>query len=360
MSSATTAPSTSTSSSTTTLQRRLAAAAPNLLQNGWAVIDDALPSSTFQLLREQMASLHAAGGLRQHRFGFKASESAKPELYTKPNIFEAELDDAPVAPAAPKLKQTLQTIDLQSAARAAFPSLELLSGADAAAIKLQCNEGGGGSFPHHYDNAGPPSKRRLTCLFYLNPQWKDGDGGELLLSPWLQPPIRIAPSHGRLVLFLSDTVLHRVLPSRAAIRYCFTIWLDGASTNGPAALRLDARKPCDEALLLDPAQRLLSRAVYSEEYAESIRDCFATTPGQRDAVLAAHERHVASMMANQAFARLVTHARVLKQSVGKEEVIVPPPLLQELPMRMGIELRIRALCVDRVQCRTTVTVVTVT
>ena len=228
-----------------------------LLQNGVGRHRRRAAILTFQLLREQMASLHAAGGLRQHRFGFKASESAKPELYTKPNIFEAELDDAPVAAAAPKLKQTLQTIDLQSAARAAFPSLELLCGADAAAIKLQCNEGGGGSFPHHYDNAGPPSKRRLTCLFYLNPQWKDGDGGELLLSPWLQPPIRIAPSHGRLVLFLSDTVLHRVLPSRAAIRYCFTIWLDGASTNGPAALRLDARKPCDEALLLDPAQRLL-------------------------------------------------------------------------------------------------------
>ena len=79
-------------------------------------------------------------------------------------------------------------------------------------------------------------------------------------------------------------------------------------------------------------------------------------------MLAAHERHVDSMMANAAFARLATHARELKLSVGKEEVIVPPPAspppLQELPMRMGIELRIRALCVDRVQCRTTVVTVT--
>ena len=31
--------------------------------------------------------------------------------------------------------------------------------------------------PHHYDNAGPPSKRKLTALFYLNPNWKPADGG---------------------------------------------------------------------------------------------------------------------------------------------------------------------------------------
>ena len=28
-------------------------------------------------------------------------------------------------------------------------------------------------FPLHYDNAGPPSKRRLTCLFYLSVGWSE-------------------------------------------------------------------------------------------------------------------------------------------------------------------------------------------
>ena len=176
---------------------------------------------------------------------------------------------------------------------------------------MQCNEGGG-CFPLHYDNAGPPSKRRLTALFYLNPRWTPLDGGELELCPWLSPPVRVPPLHGRLVLFLSDVVLHRVLPSKAR-RYCFTVWIDGANTNDPSSLRLDPKaSPC-AALRMDPAQRILSRAVYAEEYAASIRECFRATPEQEAAVLESHHRHVEQQMAGSAaFARLVTEARACK------------------------------------------------
>lgn len=47
------------------------------------------------------------------------------------------------------------------------------------AIKIQLNTGGG-SFPWHYDNPGPPNNRILTCVIYLNPNWKEGDGGEIV------------------------------------------------------------------------------------------------------------------------------------------------------------------------------------
>ena len=303
---------------------RLSAAAPHLLEHGWAVIDQALPEATFELLREQMEALHQGGGLRQHRFGFKPSAMEQMRLFTKPNIFEAELDDEPVGRLAPLLAATLRNIDVQSAACTALPSLQLLSGSEAQTVKLQCNEGSGGSFPHHYDNAGPPSKRKLTALFYLNPKWAPANGGELLLSPWLAPSVRVAPVHGRLVLFQSDTVLHRVLPSHAR-RYCFTIWLDGANTNSEASTRLDARKPCGANLRLDPAQRLLSRAVYSDEYATSIEECFAGTPEQMAAVLTSHHTHVQMQMAQPAFARIVEAARALKTEHAGAEVEVAPP-----------------------------------
>lgn len=45
----------------------------------------------------------------------------------------------------------------------------------------------------------------------------------------------------RMVFFLSDTMLHRVLPA-SATRYCFTIWIDGAATNLPEHNRLDISK----------------------------------------------------------------------------------------------------------------------
>lgn len=59
--------------------------------------------------------------------------------------------------------------------------------------------GSGGCFPLHYDNPGPPNKRALTCLLYLNPDWKDGDGGELCLTPFLQKERVIAPLLDRMV-----------------------------------------------------------------------------------------------------------------------------------------------------------------
>ena len=344
---------------TVSLAAELAAAAPQLMSKGWAVIDDALPAETLSLLREQMAGLHKAGGLRQHRFGFKESAAGQVQIFEKPCIFEAELDDEAVGRCAPLLAPAMHGINLQAAATEAFPSLRLLSGRNAVAVKLQCNEGGG-CFPHHYDNAGPPSKRRVTALFYLNPSWRECDGGELLLSPWLQPAVRIPPVHGRLVLFLSDVLLHRVLPCHAR-RYCFTIWLDGEGTNDKAALQLDARKPCDGALLLDPAQRLLSRAVYSEEYEASIRECFQRAPAeQREAVLRSHTSHVEGQMANAAFARLASAARALKaRHVGVEELVrpaevplEPEPELEAAPTRrppLELELRIRALGASRVR-----------
>ena len=59
--------------------------------------------------------------------------------------------------------------------------------------------GSGGCFPCHYDNPGPPNKRALTCLLYLNPTWKEGDGGEVCLRPFLDKEKAIAPLLDRLV-----------------------------------------------------------------------------------------------------------------------------------------------------------------
>ena len=58
-------------------------------------------------------------------------------------------------------------------------------------VYARCLEGSGprGSPP----GAGPPSRRKLTCLVYLNTGWADGDGGELELVPWLRPPVAVPP-----------------------------------------------------------------------------------------------------------------------------------------------------------------------
>ena len=75
-----------------------------------------------------------------------------------------------------------------------------------------------------------------------------------------------------------------------------------------------------EQLHLHPAQRVLSRAVYAEEYAASIRECFVETPAQQQAMLASHDAMISAGMANAAFARMVEAARARKP---------PPPPPEE-------------------------------
>ena len=205
------------------LRSRLESVAAHLLNEGYAVLDG-IPLSS---LHAEMVALHAGGGLRQHLFGFKKDVAAKPQLFSKPDIFEAEGSDEAVQRLAPRLFAELDQLHLHEAAVCAFPSLGLARDAKkGVTVKLQCNEGNGGCFPAHYDNAGPPSQRRLTALFYLNPGWEPGDGGELELLPWLGAPLRLPPLDGRLVIFLSEAMLHRVLPCHRR-RFCFTIWIDG-------------------------------------------------------------------------------------------------------------------------------------
>jgi hypothetical protein len=151
-------------------------------------------------------------------------------------------------------------------------------------------------------------KRRLSCLLYLNPDWAVGDGGEIRLASFLQPPVTVEPLFDRLVLFFSESMLHRYAPSpgestgMAPIRcpcsntssdvqlcqtpiriarfrvtpavkprHCLTIWLDSPVANEDAcALPWPGMQgQIDEsfAVYAKPAvQRRLARSVYAEEY----------------------------------------------------------------------------------------------
>jgi len=85
----------------------------------------------------------------------------------------------------------------------------------------------GGKYTKHVDNGGAHSNgRRLTCLFYLNEDWKEGDGGELVVYEKGGKIVKdkIQPVADRLVLFWSDDrVPHEVLKA-SKDRFTVTIW----------------------------------------------------------------------------------------------------------------------------------------
>ena len=126
------------------------------------------------------------------------------------------------------------------------------------------------------------------------------------------------PKHDRLAIFLSDRILHRVLPAKAE-RFCLTVWLDGEGMNAPedVGLRLPASATTNpdaaaRTLRVSPSQRAVSRAVYPDEYELSLMECMAGAEGCSQ-MLASHEAHVRAVASNAPLARFVDALRETKR-----------------------------------------------
>lgn len=80
------------------------------------------------------------------------------------------------------------------------------------------------------------SNRVLSTVLYLNPNWVQNDGGELLLyaDEQVSPLLIVAPVFNSCMLFLSDTFPHEVLTSRRD-RYSIAGWyrVNGNSAEHP-------------------------------------------------------------------------------------------------------------------------------
>ncbi|EJK66493.1 hypothetical protein THAOC_12587 [Thalassiosira oceanica] len=270
----------------------------------FAVVDDFLSLEFANKLLRSSQELIKSNAFKQHRFSFGGS------LLEKPGVFEIDLS----GPTCSKMPSGLGAWnDVVNDFAPSFVkrlavdnALALKSGTPA--IKVQLNTGGG-SFPWHYDNPGPPSERSLTCIVYLNPNWTPGDGGELVLWPFLSKQIVVPPLHARAVLFRSDTVLHRVLPSKVR-RLCFTMWCPGNAVNRQSDVLLSKDvlqfRSYDEAQAFfcqSPLQRVLSRAVYSEDYLESLLECVENESGHekislqlKRSLVQQHENNVNQIM----------------------------------------------------------------
>mmetsp|Transcript_29526 Transcript_29526/g.62651 ORF Transcript_29526/g.62651 Transcript_29526/m.62651 type:complete len:323 (-) Transcript_29526:106-1074(-) len=253
----------------------------------YAVVDDFIPQDFADQLLSDAERLYSDGNFQQHYFQFGGV------LLKKPNVFELDLSDNSklgtcelglwkdvVCNVGPSFIRRIDELDQNNANEGQSKSLSLQTDTPPA-IKLQLNTGGG-SFPWHYDNPGPPNKRSLTCVVYLNPSWKEGDGGEIVLCPFLSRSIVIPPLHRRAVFFYSDRILHRVLPSKTR-RVCFTMWCNGMNANAKNDVVLSKEHlqftSYDEAqrfFVKSPLQRVISRAVYSEEYLKSMLECIVS------------------------------------------------------------------------------------
>lgn len=81
-------------------------------------------------------------------------------------------------------------------------------------------------YKKHIDKSPTNQNRILTLILYLNSEWKNSDGGELVIySPEddNKEIMRITPEFGTLVIFRSDLFPHEVLPAKSE-RRALTGW----------------------------------------------------------------------------------------------------------------------------------------
>ncbi|MCK7458835.1 2OG-Fe(II) oxygenase [Idiomarina aminovorans] len=82
----------------------------------------------------------------------------------------------------------------------------------------------GAFYKKHLDAFKGRSNRMLTTVFYLNPEWQQGDSGQLVIyGDKGQVLETVLPKQGRLVVFLSDRFVHEVQRSERE-RFSITGW----------------------------------------------------------------------------------------------------------------------------------------
>jgi Rps23 Pro-64 3,4-dihydroxylase Tpa1-like proline 4-hydroxylase len=75
----------------------------------------------------------------------------------------------------------------------------------------------------HLDQFKNNPSRKYSIISYLNSDWQESDGGELLIHQ-LDNNLKISPTQGKTVFFKSDELVHEVLVTQST-RMSITGWL---------------------------------------------------------------------------------------------------------------------------------------
>eukprot|EP00616_Rhizochromulina_sp_CCMP1243_P016657 CAMPEP_0118996280 /NCGR_PEP_ID=MMETSP1173-20130426/59785_1 /TAXON_ID=1034831 /ORGANISM="Rhizochromulina marina cf, Strain CCMP1243" /LENGTH=346 /DNA_ID=CAMNT_0006947665 /DNA_START=245 /DNA_END=1281 /DNA_ORIENTATION=+ len=154
-------------------------------------------------------------------------------------------------------------------------------------VKAQANDGTGGCYPLHCDSEPGVDGKLLTGILYLNEDWAPSHGGQLVLHPFPSKPTSVEPIFGRLVLFFSTQMLHRVLPAWRP-RFCLNLWMyssapqtvrAGAPFIGSRTCEADVVEEQAMTVLLHPKfRRHWAKLALANEWEESLRDAHPATP----------------------------------------------------------------------------------
>jgi SM-20-related protein len=180
--------------------------AESIAAEGWRVMPDFIGQETIAGLRHECRQLAAAGMLREAGVGSNANHQIQPDIRSDQILWQ----DA--AQANVWLERCL----------ARFEQLRLALNRELqlGLFEFDCHfsrYAPGAFYRKHRDQFHGDARRQLSCVLYLNEDWKPADGGELRLhfgAGETENFEDIRPVGGTLVTFLSARFVHEVLPAK--------------------------------------------------------------------------------------------------------------------------------------------------
>ncbi len=173
--------------------------AASLASDGWCVVDPFLPRALTLALAGECAAMHAADLLRPARVG--SDRDVSHLRGDRTHWFATETMSAPQQAFA-------ERIDVLRVELSRRLMLGLVDSESHYAVYRP-----GTGYARHRDRLRDTDARVLSAVFYLNADWLPEHGGALRLYLDDHRARDILPIAGTLVLFLSETFEHEVLPA---------------------------------------------------------------------------------------------------------------------------------------------------
>jgi len=202
---------------------------------GYYVKDGFLGHEACAFMRAESEALKAAGELKRGESTRWDSMKQEVETYQKENVLTMQIQGGSNYVKSPRLVEYVVEITkgISRAMNSANGSPLLLTSHQT--NKLAVCLGEGSEYSKHYDNSGALDRRKLTILYYMNPNWALEQGGMFRAFADKASPeyfVDIEPLADRFLCFWSDELVHGVQPSYANSpnlhRYALTVWLVAA------------------------------------------------------------------------------------------------------------------------------------
>ena len=190
----------------------------DLCEKNWAVVDNFLSPQLIENLNQELTEEYENGEFRQAGIGRKGINwQLRPEIRSD-------------------YVKWLDAENLTSSQQNYFDMIEGLRKSINQNLFLSLNffEAHFAVYPHqsfykkHLDNHAGSNKRYISCILYLNKDWKEDDNGKLRIYKNESEDCftDILPIYNRFVCMRSDVVWHEVLPTQnERHRKSITGWL---------------------------------------------------------------------------------------------------------------------------------------